>query len=611
MKSRFLSPPALAGSIVALVFGGLMLGPFMHETDQAWLLDGSIAIVKGQWDAARLAFMIDKQYISYLLPAALFHLFPRPLNADTLVATANIFGFSLFWGTLVWLLARSHHRLSLSLVLPVILAPAFLVHSPFYASAFTSVSAIFILARFLDRKSWQVWHRVMVFFLAFGAVGARADALLLLPLLAMLHSPRRRFISVLQSPNTWLMALGGILALMAGRFLIGHGSVDFATWHFLLKLLAAYLLFGMGGAGLLLLVIYLAILRMWPAARCRLWLVFLAAALTIPAVYYSWQLLSPRHCVVGVTAVLVFVCARSGRVMFQLFFRSGIFTTAIKGALILMAVVPVIIGVNMDTFTSPRLTLLRPTLFPTVAGVCPMGAYLGHAFHVRRSDGFLDHNQAVWAAAKQTIFQPDPATGQVEVISTPMESYLELSAHLQEFGFHRVLLTDSHLPSEFFIDSRSLLRFQFVWPGNLVLFDSFFPGTLLSPATKANWHGITILRGQPNRPATAESFNAILWVMNGAFHGDEFRLETATNLYSIPADWAGKKLVLASRHDFTVTPSEKITSANFTNDVLGDWHVCEISPVRPGEKFELRGATPSGVNAAVSALPEWMSLRKY
>ena len=240
-----------------------------------------------------------------------------------------------------------------------------------------------------------------------------------------------------------------------------------------------------------------------------------------------------------------------------------------------------------------------------------MGAYLGHAIHVRTSNGLLDHNQAVWTAARQTIFRPNPMTGQVEIIRTPMNSYLFFSAHLQNFTAHERPLILGKLPAEFYLDSRSLLRFQFIWPDQLVPLDNFFADILLTPATQANWQGITILRGQPGQPVTPESANAILWVMNRAFAGDEFRLEVTTNIISIPADWAGKKLAFASRENFTVTPGEKISATNFTQATLGEWHVFEISPLRAGEKFELHGAAPAEVITAVSALPEWMSLRKY
>ena len=611
MKSRFFSPPAVACLIVALSFGSLMLGPFMHESDQAWLLDGSVTIVNGHWETARSSFNFDKQFISYWLPAGLFSFFPRPLNANALVLAGNLFNFTFFWGALFWLLARSHRRLPLALVLPAILAPALLVHSPFYASAFTSVAFVFLLATFLDRADWRWWHHAVVFLISFGAVGARADALFLLPLLAMLHSPRRTFASVLQSPNTWLMALGGLLALLVGYLLSALVSGNYASWHFLFKLLIAYLVFGFGSAGLLQLVALHAIWRMRSTTHCRLWLFFLALGLALPMGYYSRQLLSPRHCVTGIAALLLFVCARRGRIIFQLYFRPRISGAIIKTALVLTAVLPVFVGINLDNFARPRLTIFQPTLFPTVAGICPMGAYLGHAIHVRTSDGFLDHNQAVWSAARQTIYQPNPMSGQVEIIRTPMDSYLFFSAHLQNLTTHELPLIPGKLPPEFYLDSRSLLRFQFIWPDQLVSLDNFFADILLTPATQANWQGITILRGQPGQPVTPESDNANLWVMNRTFGGDEFRLETTTNIISIPADWAGRKLVFASRHNFTVTPGEKITETHLAEAVLGDWHVYEISPLRSGEKFELHGAAPSEVITAVSALPEWMSLRKY
>jgi hypothetical protein len=611
MKSRFFSPPALACLLVTIGFGSLTLGPFMHETDQAWLLDGSTAIINGQWQAARGAFNFDKQFVSYLLPAALFSFFSRPLNANALVLAGNIFNFTFFWGALFLLMARSSRRLPLALVLPVILAPALLVHSPFYASAFTSVAFVFLLAGVLNRSAWRWWQHTVVFLMAFCAVGARADALFLLPLLAMLHSPRRTFVSVLRSPNTWLMALGGLLALLAGRMLALMVSSDFATWHFLFKLLIAYLAFGFGGAGILLLVALHAVWQLGSAVRCRLWLFFLALGLALPMLYYGRQLLSPRHCVTGVAAVLLFVCARRGRVIFQLYFRPKISGAMIKAALVLAAVLPIFVGINLDNFTRPRLTFFQPTLFPTVAGVCPMGAYLGHAIHVRTSDGLLDHNQAVWAAARQTIFQSNPITGQVEIIRTPMESYLILSAHLQGLATHSLPLILEKLPAGFYMDSRSLLRFQFIWPEQLVSLDHFFAGTQLTPTTDFDWHGITILRGHAGQPGTPDSLSAILWVMNRAFAGDEFRLETTAAAAVIPTDWEGKKLVFASRHNFTVTPAEKLSVTNFNQATLGEWHVCEISPLRPGEKFEIQGAAPDEVAVAVGALPEWMSLRKY
>ena len=611
MKSRFFSPPAVACLIVALSFGSLMLGPFMHESDQAWLLDGSVTIANGHWETARSSFNFDKQFITYFLPAGLFSFFPRPLNANALVLAGNLFNFTFFWGALFWLLARSGRRLPLALVLPVMLAPALLVHSPFYASAFTSVACVFLLAIFLDRADWRWWQHAVVFLISFGAVGARADALFLLPLLAMLHSPRRTFVSVLQSPNTWLMALGGLAALLVGYLLTALVSGNYASWHFLFKLLIAYLVFGFGSAGLLQLVALHALWRMHSAVRCRFWLFFLALGLALPMGYYSRQLLSPRHCVAGIAALLLFICARRGRVIFQLYFRQKISGAMIKTALVLTAVLPVFMGINLDDFARPRLTFLQPTLFPTVAGVCPMGAYLGHAIHVRTSNGLLDHNQAVWTAARQTIFRPNPMTGQVEIIRTPMNSYLFFSAHLQNFTAHERPLILGKLPAEFYLDSRSLLRFQFIWPDQLVPLDNFFADILLTPATQANWQGITILRGQPGQPVTPESANAILWVMNRAFAGDEFRLEVTTNIISIPADWAGKKLAFASRENFTVTPGEKISATNFTQAKLGEWHVCEVNPLHPGEKFELHGAAPAEVITAVSALPEWMSLRKY
>jgi hypothetical protein len=209
MTHRFFSPPAIACALTAIGLAVLVLGPYMRDTDQAWLLDGGMGIANGHPEIARVEFNFDKQFISYCLPGIFFKFLPHPFTGDQLVLAGNTLGMVLFWGAMYWLVARSARRLPLALALPVILAPAFLVYSPFYASAFTSLAGVIFLAIFLDRKKWGWFQHAMVFLLAFCAVGARADVIVLLPLLAMLHSPQRTFASVLRSLNTWLMAASG------------------------------------------------------------------------------------------------------------------------------------------------------------------------------------------------------------------------------------------------------------------------------------------------------------------------------------------------------------------------------------------------------------------
>jgi hypothetical protein len=602
------SPPALAGALTAVVLALLTLGPFMRETDQGWLLDGGVGIANGHPEIARADFNFDKQFVSYYLPGLLFKCLPRPLAADTLVLATNLLGLLLFWGSLCWLLARSARRLPLALALPVILVPSFLVYSPFYASAFTSAAFVILLAAGLGQSKGSGCRRALIFALAFCAVGARADAMFLLPLLAMLHSPRRTFVSVLRSPNTWLMAGGGLAAFFWGRALYLAPINDYWKMPFHLKTYLAYVAVGLGGAWLVLLA---GLHAVWSARRAnhdRLWLAFLGVGLAMPMTYYSFQLAAPRHCTTGAVSVLIFVCARRGRLVFQHYFQRNSFATLIKILLFAGTLGPLVLGLDLAELHHPRLTVTRPTRLPSVAGVAPVGAYLGFVWSIRHEQGRVDQNQAIWLAAKSTAFAA-AADGKVPYLFTPVESYLRLAMRLQDKIPDRLSPDDLRsLPPQFYVESRSLMRFQFVFPSDKMAMADFFATTALTPATAADWHGVTIFRGDRNAPVTPESPSAVFWALNTLFGPDEFRLEPAASLQTIPADWAGKKLVLASPGPFSLNgqPASKV----ITNTIFGRWHVAEFSPLHGGGTISLSSGATEKVFVGVSVFPEWMSVQK-
>lgn len=609
MIRRWLSLPPLVCAFVALVLAVLTLGPFMRETDQAWLLDGGMAIANGHPEIARAEFNFDKQFVSYYLPAILFKFLPRPFTADQLVLAGNIFGMILFWGALIWLLARSSRRLPLALALPVILAPTFLVYSSFYASAFTSVAFVMLLALFLERKQWGWPLRPVSFALAFLAVGARADAIFLLPLLAMLHSPQRTFVSVLKSPNTWLMAAGGLTAFFLGRALYLDHSIDYAPHGFKLKVYLGNVAFGLGGAALLLLAGLHATGLAVRVNRCKLWVAFLWLGLAMPMGYYSIQLLSPRHCTVGATSVLIFICARRGRILLQNYFRQKRFAFILKTALVMAALVPVLVGVDLSNLKKPKLTLKSPTLLPSGAGVASAGGYLTFAASVRSKNGFLDHNHAVWAAAKTTAFETN-AVSNAPYQFAPIESYLIFAIRLQDKIPKRHSLVHGEFPDWFYMESRSLMRFQFAFPPGKVPMDEFFSRTLITPAAEVNWHGLTVFRVATNAAAAPSDFNAALWALNRAFGAEEFRLEKAQALQSIPLEWwIGKKLVAVSREPFDFvsagSPLEMVDSEKF-----GRFYVYTIPTIQAGSILQLNHGVAEKIFVGVGAFPAWMSLQK-
>jgi hypothetical protein len=581
----------------------------MRETDQGWLLDGGMAIANGHLGIARAEFNFDKQFVSYLLPGLLFKCFPRPFSGDTLVLAANLLGLVFFWGAMFWLLARSSQKLPLALALPVILAPAFLVYSPFYASAFTSAAFLIFLAIFLARKKWSWPLHGVSFGLAFLAVGARADAMLVLPLLALLHSPQRTFASVLKSPNTWLLAAGGLTAFFLGRGLYLAEVIDHAAFMFRLKYYLGLLSVGLGGAGLLLLVALHAIWRARRGNHCRRWLAFLGLGLVLPMVYYSFQMPSPRQCTVGVVSVLVFVCARRGRAIFHNYFRARFLGAAMKYGLLAAAVIPVFIGANLAEIHHPRITCTRPTLLPSASGVAPVGAYLAFAWEVRRQHGFLDHNQAVWMAAQATAFVAGK-NGKVPYLSTPLASYLIFAIRLEDKTPERHSLGEHPPPPWLYLENRSLMRFQYVFPLLKGHMGDFFATTTLLPVAEPRWDGLAIFRAEFNRAGPVEVLSAGLWALNTAFGLDEFRLEPVASLQKIPADWAGRKLAIAGPADLAVAGGPAATSKTLAGAALGDWRVYEISPLRGGETIRLETAAPEKVFIGVGAFPEWMSSPK-
>ena len=608
MTRKLCRPAVLVCALTALLLGALTLGPYMHESDQGWLLEGGVAVAQGHWDIACADFNFDKQFVSYLLLGGVIHFLPKPLDPDTLVLTANVFALVLFWGAFLVVLIRARPRLPFAVVLPVILTPAFLVHSPFFASAIISAGFILLLAAFLDRKRWTWAGHAVVFVLAFCAVGARVDGILLLPLLAMLHSPRRTMESVLRAPATRIMATAGLAAFLLGREI--YDSVyfdDFAEFPFRLKQLLVCVACGLAGTGVVLLLIFHAVWRARLASHSRIWLVFLAGALALPLSYYCPQMLSTRHCLVAALSVVVFLGAPSGRAILHLYFRRARFGRALKFALVLVALAPVLVGLNLAEMRHPRLTLFHPTLLPSHAGVFPVGAFLGNALNFHRLHGCVDHNQPVWVGAKTVPYQAT-TDGFVPLIADPMNSYMFLCIRLQGKTPRPYTLGLAELSSWFYVDSRSLMRFAYEWPPERMSAERFFGQEALTPVTAADWHGITVLRGDSTAPLAGDSLSESFWALNEVFAGDEFRLESTNTPSAIPEDWAGKKLVMASRGKFSLAGAP---TSELHSPLLGRWYYCAISPVHGGDSIHLQTTSAEKVFVATSVYPAWISLRKF
>ena len=624
---RKLRPPAAACAITIACLLILKMGPFMHESDQASLLEGGVDIATGHFREVCGAYNFDKQFVTYLLLGGTIKMLPAPLSPGGIVMLGNFVSFTLFWGAFYWLLARSRRHLPLALVLPVILAPALLGHSPFLATVF--VSGAFLL-HLLGTMEWEASNRLTrrlrrfaMMLLVFCAVGARADAILVLPLLAILGCRQRSVRGVVKSVETWMLAGAAGTALFLGRALFLGMPHAFMQPFFKPTVFMAYTFFGLGGVAPLLLVCLGAFAPGWKERRLRLWSMMLATALVLPLLFYGIQMWrTTLHFVPAVVGVFAFVYSRHGGAICRRWLRQKSWTKGLKATLVAVAVAPLFVGVHFRSPHHPTLTVTNPTRFPSADGVLPMGAYLAHAISLRKQNGLVDHNQAVWKAAAATEFETNEL-GRVPVLNTPMQSYMLLAVRLQDKLAQISSLPGDKLPSFFYVDSRSLMRrpVDFTTQSSEGLSGAFLSLVSLRQASPVSFQGITVCRGSLS--PEKDSLSPLFWILNQAFEGNEFRIieklvapgDGAVS-YLMRGEMAERKLVLVSDHRFQCVTRTKGRSTNLgakqvTHQVLGRFYVCSIDPVLAEIGVEIRLEQQGEVWVAASVFPSWMSVRKF
>jgi hypothetical protein len=433
---------------VLITFGAL--GSYMHESDQASILVGGWKIARGVGPVlGGNYYNYAKQYGSYFLLALASRIFP---SADP-VYLGNLVSYAFFWTALAVFLVRFPAKtISQSIAIAAcILAPALIEHSPFLATCFISGGFVFLGASL--RKGTGIW-RLMMSSICFGvAVAARADALLIVPCLLWWGSIRMPFLQFIRSRASLLGWGIVLLALCFGIFLSRGDLGEEVPTYFNAKVFLAYVIFGLGAA---------TIVAAWIASgiaaaalsRFRRHRSFYAAGLIafgLAPGFYSLRLFSTRYWTVWIVGMIVMLSSR--RVAVLLRSRSTWCGTALAGGCALGACVPLFIGLHLPFRDSPRLVMAAGTRFPTADGNLPMGGYLFALREVSLNGGLVDHNQAIWLAARDADYKPDP-TGIVRIVDSPMYSYVELSTALRGYG----VVTLSRPEAGAYIDSRSLIR---------------------------------------------------------------------------------------------------------------------------------------------------------
>ena len=537
-------------------------GDLMRKNDQASILAGAYDMAHGRMQNPATYYQFDKTYVLYGVCAAVLNVFSG-VNAP--VAVANVSLALIFWLALAVFVVRFRRVLPPLALLCFLTAPAVLlntlyVNSSVLSSAFLLLSAVFLL----QPGSRGGWLAALFFALA---VGSRADVILLLPLLLWLITP---FPMLGKFPagflKHWKIGASGMFALVTGRILCpaAGASIDpIFNW----KMVAGYVVFGFGAAGLLF--AWQAILLSVQSAKGRSALEKLyglagLAAFLLPVIFFLPQLHAPRYFWRGCEAVLLL--AVSGRLPEWT-------SRPVKTLLGLAALLPLFVGVYFPALNQPQVAVARPTLFPSGDGFYPMGGTISFLHRLRTANAHpVDHNQLVWNAVQQADFQFDEQRA-IKVLHTPMFGYFMLAASL--CGGVAEGCNFNGLSSGFFYaDSRSLMRDDPKTPihhlGDILALPSHF----VSPVPD----GVGVLKFG----AGDDRWGRQTRLLNRLFAGSEYRVLTS----GLP-DLYNRQTVF-----FSDQPFEKA----LRDDQTGLYYSGEQVP---------------GKDCAVSVLPAWMSFRAF
>lgn len=604
---------ALALGCVALSLAALasVVGPIMHESDQASLLYGAQQLARGVTTPRTADFYnYDKQYLTYWLLAAAYRLLPGVHP----VVLGNVLSFSVFWaGVLAVFLEKPIRRFEQAAALcACVLAPAVWMHSPFLGT--NSLSFGFLLL------AWAAWpeagasgrRRVTALLLVGLAVGARADALLVLPWFAWTVTPAGGCNKLLRRPGPYLVGGTGLVSFLVGRIIFTGDAVYANAPYFSPKLYAAYLVFGLGAATGVLLWLGIALLavvrRRWGQGRPTA--VFYALGflgLLLPWAYYSVQLFSTRYWTPLLCALIGGLLTRRGCALCR-WPRHQRRALLAAWVLLAAAVAPLFVGIHLPFPDRPTLITSEPTLFPTGDGLQPMGAMFSFLRALAINPGHnIDHNQATWLSAAQADLQPD-ATGRVPILQAPLQSYLQLAAALKGLESH---IVPAEAPA-FYTDARDLLR-VFHGTDRLQRLDRRgLSRTLRVHSVAPEIDGYVIVRAEHTN-VPEEPWLERLRIAQ-ALNGNEYRLRPELHAhggFSLPHRDEGKTVILFSRQPFSVALLAAGGSRRAIAVIRSDDPPMFLAVVSGREWFGTRFVVTHGDPAVgVTVHPDYMSVDK-
>jgi hypothetical protein len=574
----------------------------MRETDQASVLNGVWELFRGSHVAGENYYNYEKLYETYWITAFAFWLRSLFGGIWSPVFVGNVSTGIVFWATTiaaVFLLARARPRPPVLALFCYLSTPAILLNAVYTNPAIISAGFL-LLAGVLLSNSQTARHRAMAAIFFFISVGARADAVLLAPLLLWLQLPSRNWLRrALTNATTWLLFCSGLAAVLIGRVLY-TGDPIYAWPGFVgTKAFVGYLVFGLG-ASLLLFVLFCSVLLISAvrAANFERAIFYATGAVTLalPLVYYSFQLWSPRYLVTTAVGVSLLSVSRRGEALLKIKSLKPVVHPArlTFGAI---AMLLLIAGLRLPSPATPRLTFNQPTLFPTADGLHPTGAYLSFLFTIRNiREREIDHNQLVWTAAMSAEFAPS-SDGFVHVLNTPMRAYVALAVALK--GLRPKLEPMGETQGPFYTESRSFMRLGSDQVSASLASLLAEPATIVSPIYK----GIAIVRFNAGGNS---SWGMRTRALDTLFMGNEYRLYNPS-VFNSYGDMDGHPFALLADRPFEIVLGRN--KAKATMDQGSGLYYFKGDSRQVQTRYKLSLHRPEHVMLAIQVLPTWMSVR--
>ncbi|NNE92291.1 MAG: hypothetical protein HKN23_11640 [Verrucomicrobiales bacterium] len=587
----------------------LAVGPVMRETDQAALLRGARELSRGASSAHTGFYSYDTQFYSYWIISTFLPNPPPPVDqfqSRDLVKSGNLIcalifliGLTAFAIRCAWVKRNPHPAVWIAFLA----CPAVLLCTPLAGSAIVSLGFLFLLALTASMKQ-SVATLFPAALLAFLSVASRADTILLMPLICWCASPSTTVSRLPAFPFIWAIATGSILALATGQWISGGTGTFFYGDFFDSKVFLAYLVFGLGS-----LLVVGGFLLISVGKNRELPLSFRITGIlcaSLPMLFYSTQLFSPRHLLTTAAAILIFACLPSRNRIPRIPGRIAI-------PIVALSLLPLFIGVRLPEISRPSLTLSKSTRFPTTDGLWPMGATLPFLIDLAEGDS-IDHNQQIWQSAIsfETAW---PESDHIRILETPMREYLLLAASLR--GKKATLLpVGNSLPTN--ANSPSVLS-------DLRSLNTRRPGHVRPQSTAKYDSWITNLRESGYTLITAETEISPLIVFGNEqpdglhseqklarkfFGGDEFRIN---RVCSTNQPCSIENLAAGHRHLITASAPFQLGSKKAAPSVSGK-EILYFLPVTDPSDFKsdlTSQAIDSELKIWSTTLPDYMARRFF